>query len=110
MDITERQIRENIVSNQEWLEKTLVIVFENQTSDEQEKRVTRYYNEKGFNRNDARFMSSLALQILRNDHSLPLGERLTYKQVAALRGGNRVAKYAKQVLQYLISNNTQSAT
>tara|TARA_Y100000310_G_scaffold338210_1_gene427229 strand:+ start:3191 stop:3556 length:366 start_codon:yes stop_codon:yes gene_type:complete len=84
------------------LERALVLVFRNQTEDEQNIEETTQRNGKGFvGGGEAEFMTSLAKQCLQSQR--PAGQRLSPKQQAALRAENgrgvpKLGKYWKQIL------------
>ena len=84
------------------LERALVHLYNRQTEDERESETTKYPNGKGFNGQDAMFMSSLAEQVIQSDREP--GFRLSPKQREALRRtlprgrSSRIGKYAGQLL------------
>lgn len=82
-------IRSMLKSNDQWALRALVIVFDNQTSDEQLTEDTRYHNGIGFTGADARFLSSLAKQY-------QLRGRLSDKQLYHLH--KKMPKYCRQIL------------
>ena len=74
--------------------KALVVLFNRQTEDEQIEEHTRYYNNVGFNHNDAKFLTSLAKQYISNGH-------LSEKQMICLM--RIIPKYAKQLVEKAIA-------
>lgn len=56
-------IREKLLTNDEWLVRGLLAIYDCQTSDEQTEEQTKHHNSVGFNGLDAKFLSSLAMQV-----------------------------------------------
>ena len=76
------------------IEKTLLIVYSNQTADERGTGSTRHENGRGFNSRDAGFGTSIAEQVLR-------GRVLSEGQIKA--AANMLVKYAAQALDSNVS-------
>lgn len=86
-----------------WCELALLVVYGNQTDDEQNSQVTKYNNGKGFTGVDADFLSSLAKQIQKKlNYGVKLGTCLSNKQLGIAY--RKMPKYAKQVLTTLYGN------
>ena len=84
-------IQSNIMASDAWLFRAIIRIFENQTRDEQYGAITKHQNGIGFNGCDARFMTLVANELLKN----PNGESLrTYEITSARR---RIVKYASQL-------------
>ena len=94
---TPARIREKILTSDVMLERSLLKIYEQQTTSEQNIGATVEHNKVGFTAFDAEFMTSLADQIRRNNR-LAEGHRLTISQRAVAR--NRMLKYAKQLSRY----------
>lgn len=77
------------------IERALTALYVRQTDDERSCGDTRHRNGAGFNANDARFLTSLALQVERQRSRLG-GYRLSPRQHAA--AGRLLPKYAGQLL------------
>ena len=82
-------IRTAIVSNNRALYKALLIIYENQTSEEKSAQTTIEDNEVGFSGVDARLLSSFAAYLQR------WGD-LTERQLVHAR--KKMPKYARQIL------------
>jgi uncharacterized protein YjcR len=93
MKISKKQrldfLRNGIATRPQWARRAVLVVFENQTQDEQQSEFTKFDNGIGFNGTDANICSSLAKQILN-------GRNLSQKQDAILM--KIMKKYASQVL------------
>ena len=85
---TKEQIKNNITTIPKWTERAILALYRCQTSEEQVTQETREENSVGFNGVDAKFLSSLAQQLL-NGYSLS-PKQLTYAQKA-------IGKYAGQL-------------
>ena len=76
-------------------------MLDRQTQDEQRAGETRHRNGRGFNGKDAKFLTSLAIQVRRNKNR---GTILTQNQLAAAR--KCLYKYRKQLTE--IANEMQA--
>ena len=85
---TKEGIRGMLNSNDRWLQRGLLAIYKLQTADERTHRFTKHTNGIGFNKRDAKFLSSLA-------ESLREYGRLTPRQTKACR--KVMAKYAGQL-------------
>jgi hypothetical protein len=93
----EQFIRNKIKTDYRWALRTLIIMFEHQTADEQRKEETREHNHVGFTGFDGRLMTSIAKQYLsraksHEDYNVNL---LSRKQMQILH--EAMPKYWKQV-------------
>lgn len=82
------EIRAKLETNDVWLFKGLVAIFNKQTADEQDSGVTCHENGMGFTGADAEFMTSLANQYL-------VCGSLSKRQTEVVR--KRMLKYAGQL-------------
>ena len=87
--LTKEFIKEKLITDQRWLMRGIVAIFEKQTWDEQQTEQTTEHNGVGFNGIDAELMSSFAKQIQR-------GRVLSTKQLAFAQ--KKMPKYAGQLL------------
>ena len=89
------EIRHKIATNDTWLCRGIIAIYQQQTMDEKRNRTTSEPNGFGFNLKDSFIMSTLAEQLLR-------GNTLSEEQrhVARLR----LSKYARQLTK--IANRT----
>ena len=85
---TKETIQELLLKNDRAVERGVVVVYRNQTADEQSQQVTSHRNGMGFTGADAEIMSSFAQRIL-------AGRPLTEKQLVLAR--KRVLKYWRQM-------------
>lgn len=92
---TKEEVRENLMSNQEWLERGILAIFRQQTADEQSGEYTRWYNRHGFSSADASYLTYTANWLLSGKH-------LTGYHVEKAR--RRLLKYAGQLAK--IANGT----
>lgn len=68
MNITKDQIRQKILTDQRWLERAVLAIFERQTRDEQTAEESKYHNLRGFNGPDAKRMTYYACWIKSGRH------------------------------------------
>jgi hypothetical protein len=85
---TKEAIREKLKTDDLWLRRAVVAIFEQQTSDERSAGMTVEDNGMGFNGSDAPSMSRIAQQIQRDGF-------LDYKNVQFAR--KKMLKYAGQL-------------
>ena len=84
------QIKAALAANDGFVCRALVQMFNRQTADEQEAKITCHENGIGFNGLDAEFLSSLAVQYIKRGTLSP-------KQISYARKG--LMKYAGQIAQ-----------
>ena len=89
---TKEQIQTNLRTNQRWIERTLVVLYQRQTSDEQTTGQTREFNGIGFNGPDSRYLSYCSRWILRGNH-------LNQKHLE--KCSSRLPKYWRQVQELI---------
>ncbi len=102
------EIANRLMHDARWLWRGVVAIFEKQTADEQNTESTSHNNRVGFNANDAKFLSSLAKQILdwrRGGSKYPYP--LSIKQTEIAR--SKMQKYAGQLHRIALekANRTQ---
>jgi len=85
---TKEEIKEMLKTNDKAVLRGIVAIYNKQTSEEQQIKETNVTNGKGFNGVDARFLSSLAEQIMQSN-------RLTEKQIVSAR--KVILKYSGQL-------------
>lgn len=83
-------IREAIANDIRWAYRALVVIYANQTSDEQSAGETKHHNSIGFTGADAEILSSFAEQHQQRGSLSP-------RQCEILQG--KMPKYAKQLLE-----------
>lgn len=88
--LTKEAIATKLETNQVWLFRGIIAIFERQTSDEKSAESTKEDNGIGFNGCDAKFGSSLAKQLI-------AGRCLSVKQLSAAQ--KMMRKYAGQLLR-----------
>ena len=101
----ERQVVESILEDQSNLELVLLEMYHRQTPDEQYAHRTGIWNGVGFNKVDADLLTSFAEQIERKNY-LPLGARLSVKQVALAR--KKLPKYHRQIVDIIMNKGGES--
>lgn len=77
--------------------KALVILYKNQTDDEQRHAETKYSNSIGFTSSDARFGTRCAKYFIKNKNLQPWMVDCWLKPNA--RGTRRISKYWRQLLE-----------
>jgi len=82
-------IKNKLQSDDRWAIRALNTIFKNQTADEKLSAEAKYSNGIGFSGVDAKFLTSLALQVADRG-------TLSMKQMAWLK--RKIGKYAKQLL------------
>lgn len=88
--MTKELIKEKLLSDNRWLTRGVLAIYEKQTWDEQQAEATKEDNGVGFNGADAYILSSFAKQ-------LKQGRTLSSKQLLIAR--KKMSKYAGQLLQ-----------
>lgn len=96
-ELTLDYVKQQLMTDDRWLYRGLLAIYDRQTTDEKIAETTRHDNGKGFTGADAQIMTSMAEQLKRRGF-------LTVKQIAYLRGGRnadraRIEKYARQLLK-----------
>lgn len=92
-------IKTKLATDQAWVEKAILKLFENQTEDEQRSEETKHKNGIGFSGCDGRIFSYYA-------RYLSQGRHLSGKHLE--KAFKRVPKYAGQILQ-MIEQKSQSS-
>ena len=87
--LTKEFIKEKLITDQRWLMRGIIAIYEKQTWDEQQSEMTKEDNGVGFNGIDAYILSSFAKQI-------KAGRTLSIKQLAIAQ--KKMPKYARQLL------------
>lgn len=87
-------VKDNLSSNQAWVEQAIIRLYEFQTSDEKAAQMAKYHNGKGFNGTDAKRLSYYAKWL----HS---GKRLSGPHLQ--KAYKIVPKYAGQILSLINS-------
>lgn len=86
------QIKKNLQTNQRWLERAIVVLYDYQTSDEQHAEETKHRNDVGFNSADARKLSYYAQWLKSGKHLSGNHLQKAFKVVP---------KYHKQILNLI---------
>jgi hypothetical protein len=92
-------IRHNIASDDRWLLRAIIRIYENQTNEEKSRESTDDDNGIGFTGLDAKILSSFAKQIIRhqNDPQAKYPVPLSHKQMSIAR--KKMGKYSGQLLR-----------
>lgn len=85
---TKELIKYKLNTDSRWVEKSILLLFENQTNDEQNSGNTLVHNNIGFNGIDGRYLSYCAKWLLRGNH-------LSEKHLNKCK--NKLQKYWKQI-------------
>ena len=98
MKPVEKYFKFKLSTDRKWMERGLIILFDQQTTDEQTRRFTDNSNGVGFNKPDAKLLSSFAQQI--KD-----GKTLSSNQLIYLQ--RKLPKYWRQL--YNVSDKNKIA-
>ena len=85
---TKEQIQDNLRSNPRWIQRSLVVLYQRQTQDEQTTGKTRVFNNVGFNGPDSGYLSYCSRWVLS-------GRNLNEKHLQ--KCGSRLPKYWRQI-------------
>lgn len=91
-------IREKLSSDSAWAERAIVVLFERQTTEEQECERTTKSNARGFNAFDAEILTSFAKQILYSSR-----QGLSVKQLNIAY--KKLPKYCRQIQECIIEKH-----
>jgi hypothetical protein len=93
---TQDQIKTNIQTNVSWTIRTLEVLYGRQTTDEQQTKLTRHQNGRGFNGRDSEILTSFYLQVQKRKlYNNPV--LLSEKQLSICQ--KLLPKYWRQVLE-----------
>jgi hypothetical protein len=94
---TVEMIKAKLATNDVMVERSLLVIYANQTADEKSAQTTNHTNGKGFNGTDAGILSSFAEWAIKMEKSGKVeGTRLSPKQREIAR--RKLMKYTKQLL------------
>lgn len=96
MELTKEKITALLRSNDNAVARALVVLYNNQTFDEQRNQDVKYLNNKGFRPCHARIGTSMAEQYLRTGRLSPAQVR--YWRVTG-KEGMRIAIYTRQLIE-----------
>ena len=85
---TKEEIQHNLSTNPKWIERSLIVLYERQTYDEQHSGETTSLNGIGFNSSDSRYLSYCSRWLLQGKH-------LNQKHLE--KCGGKLKKYWKQI-------------
>lgn len=91
MTYTKEFIKEKLTTDQRWIERAIIVIYNNQTSTEQVNKYTSEKNGIGFCSYDANYFSYLAKYLLSNKNNHLSGKHLEKAKKA-------IPKYWKQIL------------
>lgn len=95
---TKESILDMLEKNDVMVERSLMVMYLRQTTDEQVMQSTGHNNGVGFNGTDAPFLSKLAEWVKdRKERNVPEGKRLSEKQRVIVR--RKLKKYSRQLLE-----------
>lgn len=98
MTYTLSTVKDKIKTDQRWLQRAIVVLYQHQTHDEQVQRETKYRNDVGFNSADAKKLSYYAKWI-------SLGKNLSGHHLQT--AFKLVPKYSKQILNLINENKDE---
>ena len=93
-------VKNKLATDNAWLLRGLVAIYERQTSEEQNSDQTRFNNGIGFNGVDADFLSPMAKLVLQRSKR-PINEIFSDRQYACIR--KSMIKYAGQLVRIVES-------
>ncbi len=93
-------IKAKLLSNPDWVERAILVLYERQTADEQVAQETGHDNNMGFNKPDATRMSFVA-------EFLKSGKHLTREKALNVYG-RRLQKYAGQLARIAIAKQNEN--
>ena len=97
MAYTKEQIVEMLGKNDKAICRALVVLYNNQTSEEQQTESTRVNNGKGFSGPDARIGTSMAKFYM--SRGFLTNQQLSYWRRPSKKGTMKIAKYVRQLLE-----------
>lgn len=104
MSFSKDQIQNNILTDVRWTIRTIEILFDRQTTDEQTTGHTKHENGRGFNGRDSEILTSFYLQIeKRKRYNNPY--LLSDRQIEISR--KMLPKYWRQVLEEIENKEHQ---
>jgi hypothetical protein len=65
---TKEEIQHNLSTNPKWIERSLIVLYQRQTQDEQQVGGTFVQNNVGFNSSDSRYLSYCSRWLLQGKH------------------------------------------
>ena len=95
-------------TNDKAIGRALVVLWRNQTNDEQVAMDTKHRNMKGFRPSDARAGSSMAEFYMKNGYLTP--KQIAYWRRPYKKGGIRIAIYWRQLLREAYRRQREMAT
>lgn len=95
---TKEFIQNKLMTENSWVERSLIKLYEKQTLDEQRVKETKYQNKVGFNSSDSPYLSYCSQYVLS-------GRSLSGHHLEKCRG--KLMKYWKQILGFIIERQTQ---
>jgi hypothetical protein len=97
---TEDFIRHKLSTDERWVRRALVRLYQRQTQDEQSAQQTRNHNRQGFQPADALWFSRLAEFVIKFPNK-PLSEKQLKVVWKPWRGNPAITKYAGQILRIM---------
>lgn len=97
---TEDFIRHKLATDERWVRRALIRLYQRQTQDEQISKQTRNHNQRGFQPGDALWFSRLAEFVIKFPDR-PLSEKQLKLVWKPWRGQPSITKYAGQILRIM---------
>jgi hypothetical protein len=95
---TKDAILSKLESDNMMVERSLLVMYQRQTADEQQTQGTSHENGVGFNGTDAPFLSKMAEWVKGGaKRNIPEGKRLSEKQRVIVR--KKLKKYSRQLIE-----------
>jgi hypothetical protein len=96
MPVTKEQILEVLRTNDRAICRALVVLNQNQTSDEQRDATTKHHNGEGFRPSHAHMGTSMALQFQRKNYLSP--KQIAYWRYPDRKGNMKIGIYWRQLM------------
>lgn len=97
---TEDVIRHKLATDERWVRRALIRLYQRQTQEEKQVHQTRNHNLRGFQPTDARWFSRLAEFVIKNPNK-PLSEKQLLVVWRPWRDQPAICKYARQILKII---------
>jgi hypothetical protein len=90
MGYGKEEIKTNLGTDRKWMERGVIVLYERLTEEEQQSGQTQYFNNRGFNGSDSRYLTWVAGWLLKDPRN-HLNDK--HKQ----KVGKMLPKYWKQI-------------
>lgn len=95
---TKEYIQNKLMTDQRWTERGLIVLYNRQTTEEQETKDTRFLNGRGFNGTDGRYLTWCSEWLIKGRH-------LSGHHLEKVR--KKICKYWKQIQEEIESKGNK---